>query len=102
MQVPDLWATRTPAGRSPSRRVVRTSGVIHPKSRSGCSISDVEKGLAHAMNDIGLIPLPDGRRIAIAVFVTDSTADQVACEQVIARIARAVYDASLKSTRSTR
>ena len=54
------------------------------------------------MNDIGLIPLPDGRRIAIAVFVTDSTADQVACEQVIARIARAVYDASLKSTRSTR
>lgn len=59
--------------------------------------SDVDNGVAHATNDIGLIPLPDGRRIAIAVFVTDSTADEAAREQVIARIARAVYDASLKS-----
>jgi len=41
--------------------------------RSGTS--DVDNGLAHATNDIGLIPLPDGRRIAVAVFVTDSTAD---------------------------
>ena len=53
-------------------------------------------------NDIGLIPLPDGRRIAIAVFVTDSTADQATREQVIARIARAAYDASQESTSSSR
>jgi beta-lactamase class A len=59
--------------------------------------SDVHNGVAHATNDIGLIPLPDGRRIAIAVFVTDSTADEAAREQVIARIARTVYDASLQS-----
>jgi len=64
--------------------------------------SDVDKGLAHATNDIGLTPLPDGRRIAIAVFVTDSTADQAIREQVIARIARAANDASLKSTSSSR
>jgi beta-lactamase class A len=60
--------------------------------------SDVDHGLAHATNDIGLIPLPDGRRIAIAVFVTDSTADEATREQVIARIARAAYDAGLQST----
>jgi beta-lactamase class A len=60
--------------------------------------SDVDDGVAHATNDIGLIPLPDGRRIAIAVFVTDSTADEATREQVIARIARAAYDASLQST----
>jgi beta-lactamase class A len=59
---------------------------------------DVDKGVAHATNDTGLIPLPDGRRIAIAVFMTDSTADQATREQVIARIARAAYDASLPST----
>ncbi len=64
--------------------------------------SDVDKGLAHATNDLGLIPLPDGRRIAIAVFVTDSTADQATREQVIARIARTAYDASLKGTSSSR
>jgi beta-lactamase class A len=60
--------------------------------------SDVDHGLAHATNDIGLIPLPDGRRIAIAVFVTDSTADEATREQVIARIAKAAYDAGLQTT----
>ena len=62
--------------------------------------SDVDNGVAHATNDIGLIPLPDGRRIAMAVFVTDSTADEATRERVIARIARAAYDASLQSTSS--
>jgi len=62
--------------------------------------SDVDNGVAHATNDIGLIPLPDGRRIAIAVFVTDSTADEATREKVIARIARAAYDASLQSASS--
>jgi beta-lactamase class A len=59
--------------------------------------SDVDEGIAHATNDIGLITLPDGRRLAIAVFVTDSKADDGTRESVIARIARAVYDASLVS-----
>jgi beta-lactamase class A len=59
--------------------------------------SDVDEGIAHATNDIGLITLPDGRRLAIAVFVTDSKADEGTRESVIARIARAAYDASLQS-----
>ena len=68
----------------------------HVAHKSGTS--DVDDGVAHATNDIGLISIPDGRRIAIAVFVTDSTADEATREQVIARIARAAYDASLQST----
>jgi len=67
--------------------------VAHKSGTSG-----VDHGVAHATNDIGLIPLPDGRRIAIAVFVTDSTADEATRERVIARIARAAYDASLQGT----
>jgi beta-lactamase class A len=59
--------------------------------------SDVDEGIAHATNDIGLITLPDGRRLAIAVFITDSKADEVTREKVIARIARAAYEASLQS-----
>jgi beta-lactamase class A len=54
--------------------------------------SDVDNGIAGATNDIGLITLPDRRRLAIAVFVTDSTADDAARLQVIARIGRTVYD----------
>jgi beta-lactamase class A len=57
--------------------------------------SDVDNGLAHATNDIGLITLPDGRRLAIAVFVTDSVADDATRQNVIARIARAAYDAGV-------
>jgi len=45
-----------------------------------------------ATNDIGLIVLPDGRRLAIAVFVTDS-ADPTTSESAIARIAATVYAA---------
>jgi beta-lactamase class A len=53
--------------------------------------SDVDKGVAAATNDIGLITLPDGRQLAIAVFVTDSTVDETTRFTVIAQIARAVY-----------
>jgi beta-lactamase class A len=60
--------------------------------------SDVVKGLAAATNDIALIALPDGRRLAIAVFVTDSTADDATREKVIARIGRAAYDAAAVRT----
>jgi beta-lactamase class A len=48
-------------------------------------------GKAVATNDIGLITLPDGRHLAIAVLVTDSRANEAAREGVIARIGRAVY-----------
>ena len=59
--------------------------------------SDVDNGLAHATNDIGLITLPDGRRLAIAVFLTDSTAGDAARDKTIARIARAAYDAAVET-----
>jgi beta-lactamase class A len=59
--------------------------------------SDVDNGVAHATNDIGLIALPDGRQLAIAVFVTDSTANQETREKVIARIGRAAYDAATRN-----
>ena len=60
--------------------------------------SDVVKGLAAATNDIGLISLPDGRQLAIAVFITDSTADAATRDKVIARIARAVYDNAMRAS----
>jgi beta-lactamase class A len=58
--------------------------------------SDVDNGIAAATNDIGLITLPDGRRLAVAVFVTDSTADEATRFRIIARIGRAVYDSALQ------
>ncbi len=90
-----LVAWMTPADRTPGLDGDLPDGV-QVAHKSGHS--DVDNGVAHATNDIGLIPLPGGRQIAIAVFVTDSTADEATRQKVIARIARAVYDASLQST----
>jgi beta-lactamase class A len=50
-------------------------------------------GLTRATNDIGIITLPDGRHLAVAVFVKDSTADEPAREGTIAMAARLAYDA---------
>ena len=46
-------------------------------------------GVTSATNDIGLITLPDGGQLAIAVFVSDTKADLKTREAVIARIAEA-------------
>ena len=38
--------------------------------------------------------LPDGRKLAIAVFITGAKADEATREAVIARISQAIYDAA--------
>jgi len=64
--------------------------VAHKTGSSG-----VEWGMIPATNDVGLITLPDGRRLALAVFVANAHADQDACDRVIASIAKEVYDQAL-------
>jgi beta-lactamase class A len=56
--------------------------------------SGEHQGKAEATNDIGLITLPDGRHLAVAVFVTDARADEATRDRVIARIGRAAYEAA--------
>ena len=46
-------------------------------------------GVTTATNDIGIVTLPDSRQLAIAVFVSDTKADEKTREEVIARIAAA-------------
>ena len=61
--------------------------------------SETRDGVAFATNDVGLVTLPDGRRLAIAIFVTDSKADDNTRDAAIARIAKAAYDESIQSKR---
>ena len=62
--------------------------VAHKTGTSG-----TDQGVTAATNDIGIITLPNGKRVAIAVFVSDSPADEATREGVIAKIASAVYGA---------
>jgi beta-lactamase class A len=57
--------------------------------------SGARDGVVAATNDIGLIALPDGRRLAQAVFVTDAKAGEATREAVIARLAKAAYSAAV-------
>jgi beta-lactamase class A len=56
-------------------------------------MSDTRDGKTDATNDVGLITLPGGNRVAVAVFVHASPADIATRERTIARLARAAYDA---------
>ncbi len=49
-------------------------------------------GITAATNDVGIITLPNGRHIALAVFVSDAKADAKTREAVIARIAKVAWD----------
>jgi beta-lactamase class A len=49
-------------------------------------------GQTAATNDVGIITLPDGRHVAIAVFVSDARADDTTRDAVIAKISKAAWD----------
>jgi len=61
--------------------------VAHKTGTSG-----TQNGVTAATNDIGIIRLPNGKHLAIAVYVSDSPADEKTREAVIAKIAKAVWD----------
>ena len=63
--------------------------VAHKTGTSGAA-----KGVTAATNDIGIITLPNGKHLAITVFVSDSPADEATREGVIAKIAKAAFDAA--------
>jgi beta-lactamase class A len=62
--------------------------VAHKTGRSGTN----DQGVTAATNDVGIITLPNGKHLAIAVFVSNSTTDLPTREDVIARIAKAAWD----------
>ncbi|MBT1695594.1 class A beta-lactamase, subclass A2 [Fulvivirgaceae bacterium PWU4] len=51
-----------------------------------------DKGIAGAVNNTGIMVLPDGKHIAITVYVTQASEEDSKLEEVIAKIARRVYD----------
>ena len=53
--------------------------------------SSTVNGVTAATNDVGLMTLPNGQHLAIAVFVSDSKASDAIREEVIAKVAKAVW-----------
>lgn len=51
-----------------------------------------KEGMTSAINDIGIVVLPNGASFAIAVFVSDSYESMETNEEIIAGISKAAYD----------
>lgn len=80
--------TQTPTGLKRIKGLLPAGTVVAHKTGT----SRTENGVTAATNDVGLITLPNGKHLAVAVFVSDSTANDAAREEVIARVARATWD----------
>jgi len=82
------FLTETTTGLKRLRGELPAGTVVAHKTGS----SGARDGVAAATNDIGIITLPNGQHLAVAVFLTDSRADEVTREHVIARVARAAWE----------
>jgi len=89
-----LYKIMTETTTSPSRiKGLLPAGTV-VAHKTGSSDTNTA-GVAAGTNDVGIITLPNGKHVAIAVFITNSTADAATRDAVIAKIAKAVYDYQL-------
>ncbi len=85
------WMTETPSAPHRIKGLLPAGAVLTHKTGT----SGLDHGFYPATNDVGLITLPNGQRLALAIFITNAHADDVTDEAVIARIAKAIYDAAI-------
>jgi beta-lactamase class A len=87
-----LWKIMTETSTGPNRikgLLPKDAVVAHKTGSSGTN----DEGLTPAANDVGIITLPNGKHLAIAVMVCNSKADEATRDGVIAQIAKAAWDA---------
>ncbi len=86
-----LWRLMVETTTGPNRlKGLLPPGVVvgHKTGTSGKN----DKGVSAAVNDIGILVLPNGRHIAMAVLITGAAAPDEASERVIAELARLVAE----------
>jgi beta-lactamase class A len=69
-----------------------TTVVAHKTGTSG-----MENGRTTAVNDIGIITLPNGNHLVLTVYITEVAGDMEAGEVIIGRVAKAAYDDAAKN-----
>lgn len=79
---------RTGQNRIPGHISGKVSQIAH---KTGTGDIDADDRIM-AVNDIGVVLLPDGRHYSIAVFVSDAAAGMEECEEFIAKVSEAVYE----------
>lgn len=80
--------TETTTGSKRIKGLLPDGTVVAHKTGTSSTVN----GVTAATNDVGLVTLPNGRHMAIAVFVSDSGANDAVREEVIAKVALAAWD----------
>ncbi len=86
-----LWKAMAETTTGPRRiKGLLPSGTIvaHKTGSSGPN----KDGLIAANNDVGIVTLPNGKHVAIVVFVSNSTNDEKGMENTIAEISKTAWD----------
>jgi len=90
-----LWKSMTETTTGPNRikgQLPEGTLVAHKTGSSGPN----KAGVTAATNDIGIITLPNGKHIAICVYVSNSKEDEATNEKIISDIAKIVWDCFLE------
>ena len=85
-----IWKTlqeATTGGTRIKGLLPKTAIVAHKTGTSG-----IADGVIAAVNDVGVLILPDGNILYLSVFVADSRETPAETEKIIAEIAKAVWD----------
>ncbi len=82
------FMTESPTGPKRLKGLLPKDAIVAHKTGTSGTVD----GVTAATNDIGIVTLPNGRHLAIAVFVSDSPANETTREEVIAKVTKAVWD----------
>lgn len=82
------WMVETATSPNRIKGLLPEGTVVAHKTGTSATVD----GMTAATNDVGIVSLPNGQHLAIAVFVSDSTANNTIREEVIAKVARAAWD----------
>ncbi|MBD2002065.1 MULTISPECIES: class A beta-lactamase, subclass A2 [Cyanophyceae] len=80
--------TETTTGPKRIKGLLPDGTVVAHKTGTSATVN----GVTAATNDVGLVTLPNGQHMAIAVFVSDSKTNDAIREEVIAKVTKAAWD----------
>jgi beta-lactamase class A len=86
-----LWNAMTngPSGAKRLKYLLPTGTVVAHKTGTGNTDDSTRK--IYALNDVGIIVLPSGKPIVVAVFTANSLETEEVTEDIMAQIGKAAY-----------
>lgn len=92
-----LWQIMTETTTGPKRlKGLLPEGTVVAHKTGSSDTND--EGMTYAVNDIGIVVLPNGKKYSIAVLVTNSYETYEDSEKIISEISKAAYDYFLEKS----